>query len=282
MNGIHRLQTAADFSIIMITSGSHLWYMKSTFILITVFIYPMLIQKHQESFSRSTNYENVKKEDSIQSIRIINESSLKRLPVVVKDLSIALRESDFRKNVFLSEDGFTVHLFDVTCKSFENAAAVRYQQHDTMYQLKLNRFNKQATDIGLAVTLIHEIMHCVLLDICKRAKEGDAHAIVMVNSFGLPKKDSSNFFSDDFFTLMNSGDEGQHELIYHLLYPRMVSLLERFATIHGQSFFNPDQPTMLMWSGLQHIKDYKKLKKEERRNIELEILDAKGVHLEEE
>jgi hypothetical protein len=61
--------------------------------------------------------------------------------------------------------------------------------------------------------------------------------------------DTSNFFNNDFFVLMNSGDAGQHELMYRLFYPQMVSLLKRFAKIHGESFSDYDDPERIMWSG---------------------------------
>jgi hypothetical protein len=215
--------------------------------------------------------------NSLHSIRFINASSLKCLPAVIKDLSVAINEPAIQGQVFSGMNGFAIYLYDVTCNSFEHSAAVRYVVGDTVYHLKLNRFNRHATDKALATTLIHEIMHCVLLDIDKRAKQRDQQAIVTIAGFGLNRNDTSNFFNNDFFVLMNRGDAGQHELMYQLFYPQMVSLLKRFAEIHGGSFSNYEECERLMWSGLQGTSAYKKLEAEERRDIERTILKTKGV-----
>jgi hypothetical protein len=216
--------------------------------------------------------------DSSNPVRIINASSLKRLPAVIIDFSAAFKGSVFRNRFLLDNKGFAVYLYDVTCNSFENSAAVRYRANDTIYHLKLNRYNQQASDKALAATLIHEIMHCVLLDIYTRAKQGDKTACDNILSFGLNKNDSSNFFNNEFFVLMNSGETGHHELIYQLFYPYMVSLLERFAVIHKVVFSEQDAER-LMWSGLQKTIAYTKLPDEEKKDIDLAILKAKGIDI---
>jgi hypothetical protein len=216
--------------------------------------------------------------DSSQSIRIINASSLVRLPRVVKDLSAALHQSPFPQRSLLDKNGFSIYLYDVNCNSFENSAAIRYQVSDTMYHLKLNRFNRMATDKALAVTLIHEMMHCLLLDLYKRAQKGDEKAIASIEGFGLNKNDTSSFFNNDFFVLVNRGEEGQHELIYQLFYPNMVSLLKHFASVHKETFSDQRDAEFLMWSGLQKTTAYQKLDEEEKREIESTILKAKGAN----
>lgn len=220
-------------------------------------------------------------EDSSRSIRIINASSLKRLPAVVRDLSATLKESMFREWAYLGKNGLGIYLYDVTCNRVENSACVRYQVNDSIYHLKLGSFNQQATDKALATTLIHEIMHCVLLDIYARAKKEEEKAFCSIIHFGLNKNDTSNFFNNDFFSLINSGDAGQHELIYQLFYPHMVSLLERFAEIHKEAFPDRRDAERLMWSGLQKTSVYKKLSDEEKGEIEQTIIEAKGINIEE-
>lgn len=220
--------------------------------------------------------------DVSPSIRFRNASSLKRLPAVIRDLSTALEESIFQTEALCGKNGFAIYLYDVTCNGFENSAAVRYHIGDTIYNLKLNRFNRQAIDRALAATLIHEIIHCVLLDIDKRAKQGDENALTSILNLGLSRNDTSNLFNNEFFVLMNRGEEGQHELMYRLFYPQMVFLLERFAEIHNEAFFDHRDAQNLMWSGLQRTKAYQGLNDEEKREIELAILKTKGVntHLE--
>ena len=215
--------------------------------------------------------------DSSQSIRITNGSSLRHLPAIIRDLTAALNKSEFQAGSLLNKNGIRVYLYDVTCNSFENAAAVRYQVNDTIFHLKLNRYNKLATDKALAATLIHELMHCVLLDIFNNARRGDEKALATIASFGANGNDSSQDFKNHFFNLINGGDAGQHELIYQLFYPQMVSLLERFAELHHDAFSNQQESGRLMWSGLQEIAAYKKLQADEKRNIELTILEAKGA-----
>ncbi len=87
--------------------------------------------------------------DDPGSIRIINASSLKRLPAVVRDLSAALKESNFQEGLLLDKTGFSVYLYDVICNRFENSAAIQYNASDTIYYLKLNEFNQKATDKSL-------------------------------------------------------------------------------------------------------------------------------------
>ncbi|HEV8283842.1 MAG TPA: hypothetical protein VGQ09_06015 [Chitinophagaceae bacterium] len=217
--------------------------------------------------------------DSSQSIRIINASSLVRLPGVVKDLSAVLHQSLFPQKSLMDKNGFAIYLYDVNCNSFENSAAIRYQISDTIYHLKLNRFNRKATDKALAATLIHEMMHCLLLDLYKRAQKGDEKAIASIASFGLNKNDTSSFFNNDFFVLVNRGEEGQHELIYQLFYPSMVSLLKHFASVHKETFSDQRDAEFLMWSGLQKTTAYQKLDDEEKREIESTILKAKGANI---
>lgn len=218
--------------------------------------------------------------DSSQSIRIINASTLKRVSAVVKDLSFVLTDSQLWQQLFPDKKGFTIYLYDVTCTSFEVSAAVRYEINDTLYHLKLNRSNQQATDIALAGTLIHEIMHCVLLDIYKRALQGEENAIASILSFGLNKNDSTCIFNNDFFALMNSGEDGQHELISRLFYSDMASILERFGGIHKKSFANKNVVKSLTWSGLQKTNAYKDLSNEDKKEIQLTILREKRIDIE--
>jgi hypothetical protein len=218
--------------------------------------------------------------DSCQALRIINASSLKRLPAVIRDLSAAFSESRCREDLLLDKNRLAMYVYDVTCNSFENSASVLYQSGDTIYRLKLNRINKLAADRALAVTLIHEIMHCVLLDIYERAKQKEEKAMTRIMSFGLSKNDTSSFFNNDFFALMNTGNDGQHELIYQLFFPQMVSLLERFANIHKDAFLDHHQVEYLIWSGLQKTSAYKALSNEEKGEIEQTILDTKGINIE--
>ena len=218
--------------------------------------------------------------DSSQSIRIINASTLKRVSVVVKDLSSVLTDSPLWQQLFPGKKGFTIYLYDVTCNSFEVSAAVRYEANDTLYHLKLNRSNQRATDIALAGTLIHEIMHCVLLDVFKRALQQEENAIASILSFGLNKNDSTCILNNDFFALVNNGDDGQHELISRVFYSDMVSILEHFAGIHKKSFADKNVAKSLAWSGLQKTNAYKELSNEEKNVIQLTILKEKGIDME--
>jgi hypothetical protein len=218
--------------------------------------------------------------DTCQPLRFTNASSLKRLPAVIRDLTAALSDPLFQDELLLGKNKLSIYVYDVTCNSFENSAGVLYQTGDTVYRLKLNRFNQLAADRALATTLIHEIMHCVLLDIYTRAKKKDEKAMARVMDFGLNKNDTSNFFNNDFFVQMNSGNDGQHELIYELFFPRMVALLERFARIHGKAFADHRNAEYLIWSGLQKTTAYQALSDEEKSEIELTIFETKGINIE--
>src|SRR5438128_1161487 len=96
-------------------------------------------------------------EDSSR-LRIINNSSLRHLPLVLRDLSLALSGSIFEREGLLNESGFNIDLHDAVCKSFDTSATVTYRPDDSVFYLKLNRCNRQASDRALAVTLIHEIV----------------------------------------------------------------------------------------------------------------------------
>lgn len=217
--------------------------------------------------------------DSSQSIRIINASTLKRVSAVLKDLSSMLTESRLWQQLFPGKKGFTVYVYDVTCNSFEVSAAVKYVNSDTFYHLKMNRSNQRATDLALASTLIHEIMHCILLDVRKRALQQEENAVASILSFGLNKNDSTCIFNNDFFSLVNNED-GQHELIAHLFYSDMVSILERFAAIHKKSFANKEIAESLGWSGLQQTNAYNGLTYEHKKIIQGTILKEKGIDME--
>ncbi|MBS1599385.1 MAG: hypothetical protein JST75_14260 [Bacteroidetes bacterium] len=227
-------------------------------------------------------HEKFSNKDSSQLIRFINTSSLKNLPDVIKDLSATLNETIFQKEQLLGKDGFTIYMYVVTCNNAENSAAVKYRVNDTIYHLKLNRFNQVAEDKALAATLIHEIMHCVLLNIYNRAKQQELTAQNSILNFGLNKNDSSIFFNNDFFIQMNNGEAGQHELIYRLFYPQMVSLLKRFASLHKKTSLSNGEAENLMWSGLQQTSAFKKLPDEEKKSTTLSILKAKGIATNEE
>ena len=226
----------------------------------------------------STNYEVKQVEsDSPCAIKIINNSSLKYLPGVIRDLSIALKESDLAIGGLLNRKGFVIYLNDVRHKGFEVSASVSTRAESASYHVLLNRYNKQASDKALAATLIHEIMHCVLLDVYRNAIRQDSNALEIVKYLDSILKKRVLASNENFFFLMNSGEDGQHELMYHLLYPAMVSLLTRFAKIHRPAFFHHREPEILMWSGLQKTGQYKKLSSEERKEIETAILREKGL-----
>ena len=255
-------------------------------ILIAYFLALPSYSQHDEDVAAASNnaqlhIDKTGGDSSARSIRIVNGSSLRRLPAVVKDLSKAISSSVFVKDGLLGKNGFAVYLYDVTCPSFENAAAIHYELNDTVYHLKLNQFNRQAKDLALAATLIHEIMHCVLLDIYKRAKLQDQKAIDCISTFGLNKNDTTSYLNNEFFRLVNSGDKGQHELIYKLFYPQMVALLRQFAKIHRQNFLTPNDAESLSWSGLQKTSAYESLTDDEKKDIESAILKANGVRVEE-
>ena len=254
-----------------------------TFLVASLFIQPSGWRYHNTlTGNRIPNQLRVKPadRDTCQPLRFTNASSLKRLPAVIRDLSAALNDSLFQDELLLGKNKLSIYVYDVTCNSFENSAGVVYQTGDTVYRLKLNRFNQLAADRALATTLIHEIMHCVLLDIYTRAKKRDEKAMARVMDFGLSKNDSSNFFNNDFFVQMNSGNDGQHELIYQLFFPRMVSLLERFARIHGKAFADHRNAEYLVWSGLQKTAAYQALSDEEKSEIESTIFETKGINIE--
>jgi hypothetical protein len=215
--------------------------------------------------------------DSPCSIKIINNSSLRYLPRVIRDLSIALGESDLQGVGLLNKKGFDIYLNDVRYKSFEISATVITRAEDTSYHVLLNRFNKLASDKALAATLIHEIMHCLLLDIHRNAIRRDRNSLEVIKYFDSILRKRLLTSNQNFFYLMNSGEDGQHELMYHLLYPAMVSLLIRFAQIHKQSFVDRNEPELLMWTGLQKTGEFAKLSREERREIEAAILREKGL-----
>ena len=262
--------------------------MKPVFLVFVTFFFALLLrgQNNNNALTESLIPIEFKinqvNRDSSNPIRIINGSSLKRLPAVIRDLSTAFNGSIFRQGPLLDKKGFAVYIYDGTFKSIKESAAVEYSRGDTIYHMKLNSFNQYASDKALAVTLIHEIMHCILFDINKRARKNDERALSCIKNFGLNRNDTSGFFYDDFFFLMNDGNSGQHELMYRLFYPHMVSLLERFAVIHKKDFFNHEVAEFLMWSGLQFTSSYKKLGEEERREIESAILTAKGIDIEQE
>ena len=214
--------------------------------------------------------------DSSEFCRFVNASSLERLPAVIRDLNVVLNRSIFNDVDFLDGEGFTIYLSDLDSKSFEKSGSTQ-KISDTLYHVKLNRYNSRATDKALAVTLIHETMHCLLLDLDRKARRGDKQAVACILRFGLPKNHTSNFFTNDFFFLMNSGEAGQHELMYQLLYSHMVALLEDFESIHENSFLDHFEAEYLMWSGLQFTNAYKKLRDEEKFEIALTIRRAKGI-----
>ena len=216
--------------------------------------------------------------DSSEYYRFINASSLKHLPLVIKNLNVALNKSKFKDEYFLNGVGFTIYLYDFNAKSFDKSA-VAQKINDTLYQVKLNRYNSRATDKALAATLIHETMHCLLLDLHRRVMLGDNKAAACVLNFGLPKNDTSNFFNNDFFVLMNSGEPGQHELMHQLFYPQMVAVLKDFESIHNKAFLDDYKAEYLIWSGLQFTNGYKKLRDEEKEDIELTIWRAKGIKI---
>jgi len=226
--------------------------------------------------SSNQSWTNQNAIDSSEYYHFINASSLKHLPLVIKDLNAALNKSKFKDGDFLNGLGFVIYLFDVDCKSFKTSAAVQ-KISDTIYHVKLNRYNSRATDKALAVTLIHETMHCVLLDLYTRARLGDNKAAASILNFGLPRNDTSNLYNNDFFALMNSGEPGQHELIHQLFYPQMVALLKDFESIHNRAFSDHYKAEYLMWSGLQFTNGFKKLRDEEKEDIELTIRRAKGI-----
>ena len=210
------------------------------------------------------------------SIKIINNSSLKHLPKVIHDLSIVLHKAQFG-SMDLDQNGFVIYLNDVDNKRYDVSAFVAMNIEDNSYHVKLCRFNKQASDKALAATLIHEIMHCVLLNVYKRAIEKDSRATAIIKNFNAMLEFEFPGPNHDFFYLMNIGEDGQHELLYHLFYVEMVAILNEFANIHHPRFLDHNEPEHLMWSGLQKTGAYQALTNEERQSIEIAILREKGL-----
>ena len=213
--------------------------------------------------------------DSLPSFRIINNASLRSLPGIVRDLSKAINEPGFRETFCLGKDGIIIFLQDLTCKSCDISASVEGTFSTSTYHVSINEFNRFARDKALAATLIHEVMHCVLLSIYRRALHLDKTALESIKGFGLDKRDSSGF-GNDFFLLMNDGEEGSHELMHRLFFTQMVLLLKRFAEIHRRTLGH-DEAEVLMWSGLQNTAAYQKLNENKRSDIEFSILEAKGL-----
>ena len=216
--------------------------------------------------------------DSSSFIRMINTSKLKRISGVVRDLAIALKESTLQEKFLSKRNDLIIYLYDTVCTDYKTSAYVQYNLHDTMYRVKLNSFNQQATDMALAATLIHETMHCILLDINKRARQNDPGAFASILNFRLEKNDSTNFFDNDFFLLINSGHDGHHELMHRFFYPQMVLVLERFAEIRKKTLRDRKIAGFMMWSGLQNTGAYKKLTDKDKRVIVETILREKGIN----
>ncbi|MGZ3952895.1 MAG: hypothetical protein ACXVBZ_15950 [Flavisolibacter sp.] len=212
-------------------------------------------------------------------LRITNTSSLKRLPSILHDLTIALKGSSFMQQGLLNENGFTIDLYDAVCRNFDTSASVTYRPGDTVYYLKLNRLNKQASDRSLAVTLIHEFMHCILIDIDKRARSGNQNALSLIEGFNQKIKNPNMSMSNNFFDLMNRGDDGEHELMYQLFYPEMVCLLERFGQIHKTAHLQHEDAELLIWSGLQNTTGFKNLDVDDKKQIQLAIMREKGIEV---
>ncbi len=218
-----------------------------------------------------------KKEKASSFIRFVNQSSLEKLPVVLQHVDSVLNGPVPGIKKWIGEEGFSVRIYDITCESFECAAAIVYRGTDSVFQLKLNRFNEKASERALAATLIHETMHCLLLHLLKRVQKGDEEALQLIMDFGLTRQDSSNMYNNDFFILMNRGQEGQHELMYKLYYSYMVQLLQRFIEKYEGRSERSLYAQQLMWSGLQGTTAYKKLDEAEKREIEATLLAAKGM-----
>ena len=210
-------------------------------------------------------------------LRISNNSSLKHLPSILRDLTIALSESSFEQQELLNQNGVRIDLRDAACKTFDTSASVTYWPVDSVFYLKLNRLNRQATDRALAVTLIHEIMHCILLDLDKRGRSGDKQALSIIRHFNEIIRTPSPGICNQFFDDMNRGDQGQHELMYQLFFTDMVSLLERFAEIHKHAFIENETAKLLMWSGLQSTSGFQSLSTEEKRQSQISIMQEKGI-----
>lgn len=252
--------------------------MKLVFIILTATLLLFSCGTQQKNIASIGNFAPVKDEEvwrePSQSIRIINNTSLKSLSGVVKDLCRVANGPGFRERLLLGKEGLTIYLHDLNTGTFTISAVVLNDFSATTFNVKINRFNERAEDKALAATLIHEVMHCVMLNIYRRAQKQDAQAFNSIISFRLNKINTY-----DFFDLMNDGERGSHELMYRLFYPQMVSLLERFADIHKQTL-NSEEAEFLMWSGLQNIDAYQKLSYDKRFDIETTILTAKGFETE--
>jgi hypothetical protein len=231
---------------------------------------------HIKSAAPATHVAQTAMEDS-PLLRITNNSSLKRLPLVIRDFSIALDQSTFQRDGLLNKDGFHIELRDVVSKGYETSATVAFRPDDTAYEMKLNRFNRRASDRALAVTLIHEFVHCILMDLDKRGRHGDEKALSIIERFNQKIKYTPGSCGSDFFGLMNCGGPGQHELMYQLFYQDMVLLLEQFAQIHKPAFQFREDAQDLMWSGLHATSGFLQLSLEEKIRIEIAILWEKGI-----
>jgi hypothetical protein len=254
--------------------------MKWIFIMIASFMSASFTDQHNGWIERDAHMQkdhNPKDEPTelFNSIKIINNSSLKHLPNVIRDLSIVLDKTQFA-SMNLSQNGFLIYLNDVENKRYNVSAFVTVNMEDTNYHVKLCTFNKRASDKALAATLIHEIMHCVLLNVYKRAVRKDSKAIATIKNFNVMLERGFPGQNHDFFYLMNIGEDGQHELLYHIFYPQMVAILNQFANIHRPRFLDYSEAELLMWSGLQKTGAYGRLTTEERKDIETAILREKG------
>lgn len=258
--------------------------MKFIFVLLSLFVLTGFTKQNLIGTNSSSRYFKAIRSpfDSSQPIRICNNSSIKRLPDVIKDLSKALNQSAFKAKGFSNDSKLEIYLYDVYSKNFDTSAAVIYQPDENIYYLKINSSNKNAADGALAATLIHELMHCILMDIDKKARKGDGKARGIVAGFDSILAANPYSAEGSFFTLMNTGEAGQHELMYRLFFKDMILLMKQFASIHKESFWETKGPEYLLWSGLQRIREYEKLAYEERKNIETSILNAKGILVAEE
>ena len=148
--------------------------------------------------------------DTSQLLYITNNSSLKRLPAVLKHLSLALRESSFNLGGLLGKFEFRIDVQDFNSKDFGTAATVLYRPGDPVFYLQLNKLNKHASDRALAATLIHELMHCILLSIDQNARRGNEIALSFIKEFNQKIRDPFGCSVNNFYDLMNRHGEGQH------------------------------------------------------------------------
>jgi hypothetical protein len=210
-------------------------------------------------------------------LRISNNSSLKRLPSILRDLTIAFGRSSFVQQGLIGESGFTINLYDGSSKTTDTSASVNYNTRDTLFYLRLNRPNRQATDQAIAATLIHEFMHCLLIDIDKRGRSGDKIAWSIIERFNKRIENRFEIVGNNFFDLMNLNESGQHELMYQLFFCQMVTLLEDFSKPHKSTFCDDERAVSLMWSGLQGTSGFQKLSAEQKMQIQLVIMEEKGL-----